>query len=115
MEEEENKPQTPDVPVESERPAEELLDAPPSKRRPAWYRETLQEAEKHKAPPETFRESIKPHKYSGLMSKLFNVEPSTYKEAASLQVWNDAMIEEYSSIMKMMCGKLFRDRQGSLW
>ena len=34
------------------------------------------------------------------MSKLINAEPSTYKEAASLQVWNDAMIEEYNSIMK---------------
>ena len=34
------------------------------------------------------------------MSKLINAKPSTYKEAASLQVWNDAMIEEYSSIMK---------------
>ena len=34
------------------------------------------------------------------MSKLINAKPSTYKEAASQQVWNDAMIEEYSSIMK---------------
>ena len=60
----------------------------------------MQEVEKHKAPPRTFRESIKPQKYLGLMSKLNDAEPSTYKEAASLQVWNDAMIEEYSSIMK---------------
>ena len=34
------------------------------------------------------------------MSQLIIVEPSTYKEAASQQVWIDAMIEEYSSIMK---------------
>ena len=34
------------------------------------------------------------------MSQLINVEPSTYKETTSQQVWNDAMIEEYSSIMK---------------
>ena len=41
-----------------------------------------------------------PQKYSDLMSQLISVEPSTYKEAASQQVWVDAMIEEYSSIMK---------------
>ena len=34
-EEEENEPQITDVPEEAERPAEELLEAPPSKRRPA--------------------------------------------------------------------------------
>ena len=38
--------------------------------------------------------------YPSLMSKLISAEPSTYKQAASLQVWNDAMIEEYNSIMK---------------
>ena len=97
--EEEFEPQIPDVPEEYESPDKELLEAA-SKRRPGRYRETLQEAEKHKAPPGMFKESIKPQKYSGLMSKLINAEPSTYKEATSLQVWNDAMIEEYSSIMK---------------
>ena len=34
------------------------------------------------------------------MSKLIDAEPSTYKEVASLHVWNDATIEEYNSIMK---------------
>ena len=125
-EEEEFEPQIPDVLEESERSTEELLEAPPFERRPAWYLETVQEAEKHKAPPKTFKESIKPKMYSGLMSKLIDAEPSTYKEAASLQVWNGAMIEEYSSIMKNdewevvpkptgKCGKLFLDQQGSLW
>ena len=60
----------------------------------------VQEAEKHKAPLETFRESIRPQKYSGLMSQLINAEPPTYKEAGSQQVWINAMIQEYSSIMK---------------
>ena len=55
-----------DIDIES--PPEELLEVPPSKRRPAWYRETVQEGEKHKAPPGTFRESIRPQKYFGLMS-----------------------------------------------
>ena len=60
----------------------------------------VQEVEKHKAPPGTFRESIRPQKYSGLMSQLISTEPSLYKEAVSQQVWVDAIIEEYSSIMK---------------
>ena len=77
-----------------------MLEAPPSKRRPTWFRETLQEAKKHKAPPGTFKESKVPQKYSNLMSKLIDAKPSTYKEAANLQGWNDAMIEEYDSIMK---------------
>ena len=34
------------------------------------------------------------------MSKLINADSSTYKEATSQQVSNDAMIEEYSLIMK---------------
>ena len=60
----------------------------------------MQEGEKHKAPPLTFRESIRPQKYSSLLSQLISSEPSSYVEAPSKQVWVDAMIEEYSSIMK---------------
>ena len=55
---------------------------------------------KHKDLPRTFRESIRPQKYSGLMSQLIGAEPSTYKEETSQQVWVNAMIEEYNSIMK---------------
>ena len=71
-EKEEFENQIPDEPKEPESPLEELLEVPPSKRRPAWYRETIQEGEKHKAPPGTFRESIRPQKYSGLMSQLIS-------------------------------------------
>ena len=94
-EEEEFENQIQNVPEEPESPPEELLEVSPSKRRHAWYREMVQEAEKHKSPPRTFRESIRPHKYLGLMSQLINAEPSTYNEATSQQVWIDAMIEEY--------------------
>ena len=69
----------PDVLENIESPLEELLEVPPSKRRPAWYQETVQEAEKHKAPPGTFRESIRPQKYSDLMSQLISSKPSSYK------------------------------------
>ena len=44
-------------PVEPVLPLERPVFAPPIKRRPPWLRETLQEAEKHIAPPGTFRES----------------------------------------------------------
>ena len=43
-EEEEFDDQIPDVPENIEIPLEELLEVPPSKRRPAWYREIVQEA-----------------------------------------------------------------------
>jgi hypothetical protein len=35
-----------------------------------------------------------------LMSHIIDSEPSSYEEAAGQQVWKDAMMEEYQSIMK---------------
>ena len=46
--------------VEPMKPSERLRDAPHAKRRPTWLRETLQEAEKHTAPFDRFRESRRP-------------------------------------------------------
>jgi hypothetical protein len=34
------------------------------------------------------------------MSHIIDIEPSCHGEAAGQQVWQDAMIEEYQSIMK---------------
>jgi hypothetical protein len=34
------------------------------------------------------------------MSSIINVEPSSFEEATGQQVWQDAMMEEYNSIMK---------------
>ena len=34
------------------------------------------------------------------MTHIIDAEPSTYEETARLQVWKDAMMEEYQSIMK---------------
>jgi hypothetical protein len=79
------------------------MELPPVKRKPAWCREILREAERHSAPKGTFRESRKPDKYSGLISKLTTVidsEPSTFADASKHQVWKDAMSEEYNSILK---------------
>ena len=59
-EEEEFQDQILDALEDTESPPEELLEVRPSKRRPASYREMVQEAKKHKAPPRTFREIIRP-------------------------------------------------------
>jgi hypothetical protein len=34
------------------------------------------------------------------MSDLIDREPSSFQEASKQHVWNDAMVEEYASIMK---------------
>ena len=73
------------------------------KRKPAWLRETLQEGEKHAAPEGAFREKKRPNRFSSymaLMSNIINSEPSSYDQAADHQVWKDAMVDEYQSIMK---------------
>ena len=54
--------------VELIRPSERPVFAPPAKRRPTWLRGTLYEAEKHTAPPGTFRESRRPQKLSGYVA-----------------------------------------------
>ena len=88
-----------DVPTED--PIERLLEEIPAKRQPAWCRQILQEAEGHAAPKGTFRESRKPQRYSGLAAQVDPVicEPSSFEEATKLQVWKDAMLEEYNSIL----------------
>jgi hypothetical protein len=46
------------------------LEKPPVKRKPAWCREILMEAEKHASPKGSFRESKKLDKYSCLIAQL---------------------------------------------
>jgi hypothetical protein len=63
----------------------------------------LQEAERHAAPRGTFRERKRPQRFSSYvatMSHIIDFEPSCYEEASSQQVWRDAMMEEYQSIIK---------------
>ena len=71
-----------------------------SKKRPAWLRDTLQEAEGHSAPSGSSREKKRPRKfssYSALMCHIIDFEPCSFDEANKLQVWRDAMMEEYQS------------------
>jgi hypothetical protein len=38
--------------------------------------------------------------YMALMSRIIDVEPSSFKEVIDQKVWKDAMVEEYTSIMR---------------
>jgi hypothetical protein len=64
----------------------------------------MKDAQEHvEAPKKTFRESRPPQKYSNCIAHMCNIidsEPSSFEEASKRQVWKDAMVEEYSSIMK---------------
>ena len=63
----------------------------------------MQEAERHKAPSGTFRESKRLKRFSSyvaLMTSLVNAKPSTFEEAVKKKEWKEAMMEEYESIMK---------------
>jgi hypothetical protein len=89
----------PDQPLE---PVEPVV-VPKNKKRPAWLGSTLQEAERHKAPSGTFRESKRPKRFSSyatLMTSLINAKPSTFEEAVKKKEWKEAMMEEYQSVMK---------------
>ena len=80
-------------------PREEIV----SRKRPAWLRDTLQEAERHPAPNESSREIKRPRKfssYSTLMTHIIDFEPSSFDEPDKLHVWKNAMMEGYQSIMK---------------
>ena len=46
------------------------------------------------------RQPNKFNDYVALVSQLVDSEPSIYQEATKHQVWQDAMVEEYSSIMQ---------------
>jgi hypothetical protein len=53
-------------------------------------------------PERDFRRSKPPERfgYVALMTQLIDVEPSNYEQAAQHGVWQEAMMEEYASIMK---------------
>ena len=91
------------TPFEPTENLDRSLEDPPRKRNPAWFNKTMQEAEKVTAPKGTFRESKRPHRYSGyvsFISKIIDSEPTTFEEANKLQVWKEVMQEEYNSIIK---------------
>ena len=55
------------------------------------------------APRSSFKQSKPPRQFSSnvaLISDIFDSEPTNVEEAAGHQVWRDAMMEEYASIVK---------------
>ena len=76
--EEKNEPIDPIDPVE---PVDAPTDMAMSRKRPRWVQQTLQDAEGHKVPHGTYRESKRPQRFSSyvaLMSHIIDSEPTTY-------------------------------------
>jgi hypothetical protein len=78
-------------------------EVPSGKRKPKWLQETLKEADDFGGPKRATRESRPPERFCAHMAMVTSItesEPSSYEEAASQQVWREAMVEEYVSIME---------------
>jgi hypothetical protein len=79
-------------------------DTTSERRKPKWLQDTLREAQGSVGNPrQAVRESKPPERfcsYIAMVSSIRESEPSTFEEATSRQVWRDAMMEEYNSIMK---------------
>jgi hypothetical protein len=74
------------------------------KRRPRWFQETLKEAKENVGEPKRqFRESRPPVRlgsYLDLVMSISDIEPQTFSQAVDQQVWREAMLEEYESIVR---------------
>jgi len=65
----------------------------------------LHEAKRHATPLGTIRESKRPQRYTSYVAFVSNIsdaKPSLFEEANKLQLWKDALLDEYKSIMKNM-------------
>jgi hypothetical protein len=99
--------------VESERLVDSPREAAVTRKRPSWLQNILQEDEGHAAPKGPFRESKRPHKFSSyvaLMSRIIDLEPSTFEEATKKQECKDAMMEEYRSETRRQVNSDFQVR-----
>jgi hypothetical protein len=76
----------------------------PGKRKPRWFQETLKEAKENVGEPKRlFRESRAPERlgsYLAMVTSITDSEPMTFAQAFDQQVWREAMLEEYDSIMR---------------
>lgn len=76
---------------------------PTTRERPNWLKATLEDAEGHDTVKGSSKESKKPKRYSGYaayITKLIEIEPSTFQEAEHEEVWKKIIQEKYQSIMK---------------
>jgi hypothetical protein len=73
------------------------------KRKPTCAREIIQYGEKYGVPEGTTRQVKRPKPFSNhtaLMCDILEEEPTCFEEASQRKEWEDAMIEEYQSIIK---------------
>ena len=81
---------------EEEGPSEPIQSVviPTTRKRPYCLRDTLEDVEGHEVVKGSSKESKKPKRYSGYaayMTKLIEIEPSTFQEVEHEEVWKKAM------------------------
>jgi hypothetical protein len=93
-------------------------DTTSERRKPKWLQDTLREAQGSVGNPrQAMRESKPPERFCSyivMVSSIWESKPSTFEEASSRQVWRDAMMEEYNSIMKKNVREVVPRPEGKL-
>ena len=81
---------------------------------PKWFRSIVQGSRQVTLPQSSMRRIKSPDRlnYMALMTKLINFVPSSFEKAAKHDVWQEAMVEEYDSIMKNQVWEVVRRLEG---
>jgi hypothetical protein len=94
------------------------LDTTSERRKPKWLQYTFREAQGSVGNPrQAVRESKPPERFCNYIMMVGSIresEPSTFEEATHKQVWRDAMMEEYNSIMKNDVWEIVPRTEGKL-
>ena len=82
--------------------------------RPKWFRSTVQDSRKVDPPQTSFRWSVPPERinYMALMTDLIKYKTSSFGKVAQHDVCQEAMVEEYDSIMKNQVWEVVPRPQG---
>ena len=85
--------------------------------RPKWFRSTMQDSRQVDPPQTYFRRSVPPERisYMALMTELIISKPSNFEEATQHDLCQEAMVEEYDSIMKNQVREVVPRPQGKRW
>eukprot|EP00253_Pinus_taeda_P030186 PITA_30186 len=85
-----------DDPIDPMDPLDPPPSDPPSKKRPLWLCDTLQDPEINVPIRRSFKERKQPFRLQGYvasMNNMIQVEPSSFEEAVKEKIWKDAMAE----------------------
>ena len=88
------------------------------KRKHAWVREIIQEAEKYGALEGSIRTSKRSNPFSNyvaLMCELVDQEPTNYEEATQKKEWVEEITKEYQSIMKNDVWDIVPNQKTRVW